>query len=263
MPTTTPGSIGSGHPQLVGGSAAFGPELDPAIKGAPANGGFPEDMPIDLFGMWRTAAGASLGTSAGATPYIAVVNTSIPVIKWRYDAVAANFVCTSLTVPGQYDPAVDDLRILLCLRKVDAGNTDNNNDLAFQVQPRIWSPGQVDPTLSATAAARAPAGELIDYPGSTASMLGDNALTAATAVARTLNTVPAAAGIRDFAWYEFNLGNQGMAPGDVLILEVGPNELIDGSNSNYVEMCGSMIRWHRNASLNCRQLRTQPVRSFR
>lgn len=262
MATTTPGSIGTGYSAVHGGAGAFGLELEPGIKGSLPNGGYPEDFPLPIFGAWRTATGAALGTSAGSTPYHAIVDTSIPVIKWRYDAAAANCVCGSFPVPGQYDPTVDDLRILIAARKVDAGNTDNNTDLAIQIVPRIWSPGLVNPALAASAAAAAPSGTLIDYPGSTASMLGDNALAASTAVKRILNTVPATAGIRDFAWYEFNLGNQSMNPGDVMILEIGPDDTVDGSNSNYVEVAAIMVRWHRNASLNRRQLRTQAIRSF-
>jgi hypothetical protein len=245
----TLGQIGNGYPGLSTGGYAFGVTLEPGIRNSEPNGGYAEDRPIPL-NDWRTATDAALGTSAGATPYRALANTSVPCIVWRQDAAATDLIRTSFIVPGQYDPKVDDLRLIVSARKVDAA-ADENTDLALGCIMRFSTSGQTDPTLSATTTPAAP-GALIN--GYTPAITGDTALTAATQVNRQLIGSSTGANVSTFALYEFNLGANGLYPCDRVILELFPHETV-GTVDMVVQLDGTSIRWHRNSSLFSRQLR--------
>lgn len=251
----TVGQIGAGYPGKSGAGSAFGLTLEPGIRGSIPNGGFPLDRPIPL-NDWRTASSLDLTATAAATPYRALANTSIPVIVWRQDGAATDLIRTSLLVPGQYDPKVDDLRLLVAARKVDAAS-DENTDLALGCIARYATLGQTNPKLSATTTPAAPPA----LSGYTPAITGDKALTAATQVNRLLVGSSTGADVSTFALYEFNLGNNGIKPCDLLILELFPHETV-GTTDMVVQVAATSLRWHQNASLYNRQLRESDVAIF-
>jgi len=254
MATTSPGSIGTGYPKTAPSAPGLEVAFEPMVKGGYSNGGFPVDRPIPL-GDWRTATEAALGTSAGATPYRALIGTSIPAILWRQDAAATDLIRTSLIVPGQYDPNVDDLRLIALIRKDDTDDTENAT-LNMQCVSRILTPGQANPALAATTTPAAPSALV----GFTPTLVGDTALTSATAVKRRL-AAAATTDMSNIIAYEFNLGNQGIKPCDVLVLELGPDATV-GTTDLKVELVGTSLRWHTNMSIHRRELRSSDSAIF-
>lgn len=231
--------------------------LEPTIHNAVNNGGYVEDFPIPL-SVWRDKNFASIGTSAGATPYMALTHTNLPVITWRQDAAATDLIRLSWQVPGSYDPTVDQLYFIATLRKNDS-STDENATLAMQIQMRQFMPGNVNPALAATT-----------VPATTNLVAGETALTAMDAVVK--RTLPAPSQlISQFLMTQFDLGadrrNTALSrdtitdplrikPLDVLSIEFGPDATV-GTTDMLIEMAGSFFRLVRNVSISHRGRRNR------
>lgn len=214
--------------------------------------GVRRDRNINIFSELTSSAGVALNTTAAATPFKAVTNTSIPIVRWRQDAAATDFALWSGTVPGEYSTFVDDLCLDLLLRKNDS-STDENADLAMQVMARWWTPGVADPTIAAAT-----------VPVPTA---GDAALVALPAVVKRTLAAPVNATVAGFAWHRFDLSlgvargltdalREGarIAPLDQLILEIGPDDTV-GTTNMTVDLAGAFLRWRTGFNLNTRASR--------
>lgn len=230
--------------------------IEQTLMAAQNNGGYFEDFVLQQTG-WRAQTLVGLAATAGGTPYLQFVHTNLPVITWRFDATAANFISASFTVPGQYDPLTDQLYFIAALRK--SFTTADNATLAMQMQVRQHLPGSASPSIGA---AVAPSVAL------TTLTAGETALTSFTApVKRLLPASSVAAVISDFAYYQFDLGNDKrgtltdalrLRPLESVALEFGPDNTVGGTDLQVQMAGGGIIRWVRSASLSNYNRRFSP-----
>lgn len=247
--------MATGYPAQPGGFGFNNLETEPGLRGSKPNGGYLDDKIIPL-NDWRTTTGVVLTATAAATPYRAVVSTSLVPITWRQDAAATDLIRTEFPVPGFYDPLVDELQLIAVMRKFDTDDTENPT-LNMQAVLKFMTNGQVDPTIAAAATPTAPAAGLDGVPAG--SLLGDTALTAISAVKRRLKAATNA--LSGYAAYSFNLNASALQPLDTAIIEFGPDATV-GTTDMKVELIATMLRWTRSASINRRDLRYQRVAIF-
>jgi len=218
-------------------------------------GGYFEDFPIGLSGWVLGTTLLDLAVTGGtAVPYRRRLHTSMPVISWDPTGTAANFISATYTVPGHYDPQIDQLYFIGAFRKNWASGVEQN--VGLQVQVRQHLPGSVDPSISGTTS---PTGTSLINSLET----GATPTAFAAVIRRQMPPKVDPAVIEDFVLYQFDLGNDKrgtitdalrIRPLESLTIELGIDVTLQaGLGVDFAG--GGVIRMVRNASLSNRDRR--------
>ena len=223
--------------------------LENSLNASFPGGGYFEDFVLPQ-SSWTNQTLVALTATPGATPYRRFSTTgTLPCIAWDTLSATTAFIVNSFTVPGEYDPQIDQLYFIAAVRKII---TAGDIALGMQLRMRTHLPGSLNPTLAATA-----------VPATTNLTAGDASVSSPAVFRRSFPVGAAETVVSSFALMQFDLGNDKrgtitdllrIKPLETISLEFGPDVAVPATTT--IEMAGGgIVRWVRNASLANRDRR--------
>lgn len=189
------------------------------------NAGYPEDLIIPIHS-WKTGAGLTLPARADGAVGIESVDfgtsQGMDTLTWDDTADATDLAIFQFTLPGQYNPKVDEMKLYVRVRKFDTtGSATDNTDLALNAVLRHMDPA------------------------------------AATAVDETAisKVLPAKiATVTDDSWatllYEWT--GEGLKPFSDCKIILAPNEAV--GTALYIQVRSTLLKFNRHPSYHDRSL---------
>lgn len=207
---------GRGHNNLT---------VEDDLANAIRNAGYCEDIMIPVHA-WKTGAGLTMPARADGAVGIESVDLGtsqgVDTLTWDDTADNSDLAIYQFTLPGQFNPKVDKIKLYTRVRKFDTtGSASENADLTLNGTLRHFDPS------AATA---------VDE----------------TAIAKLLPAKIAT--VTDASWtlllYEWS--GEGLKPFSTCKIILNPNEAV--GTALYIQMLASLLKLNRNTSYNNKAL---------